>query len=99
MTHALGAVTIRPLQAHFIFQGLRVSHKLAPALLAALFLVISSFSGARAEPVAPTPGNSAALSPDEARRALETLQDDQKRAQMIDTLRAIANASGPQQAA
>ena len=76
-----------------------MSHKLARALLAALFLVISSFSGARAEPAAPAANHAAALSPDEARRALETLQDDKKRTQMIDTLRAIANASGPQQPA
>ncbi|HEX9214533.1 MAG TPA: mechanosensitive ion channel domain-containing protein [Bradyrhizobium sp.] len=76
-----------------------MSHKFGPALLATLFLVISSLSGARAEPPAPATSGAAALSPDEARRALETLQDDQKRAQMIDTLRAIANASGRQQPA
>src|SRR5690348_7102883 len=67
----LRAVTIPP--AHFIFQGIFVSHRLAPALLAALFLVVSSFSGARAEPAAPAVNNAATLSPDEARRALETL--------------------------
>ncbi len=33
------------------------------------------------------------LTPEQAKRALDTLQDDQKRAQMIETLRAIANAS------
>ncbi|QOZ71267.1 mechanosensitive ion channel domain-containing protein [Bradyrhizobium arachidis] len=76
-----------------------MSHKLAPAVLAALFLAISSFCGAHAEPAAPAANQAAALSPDEAKRALETLQDDKKRAQMIDTLRAIANASGPQQPA
>ncbi len=37
--------------------------------------------------------NANALTPDQAKRALDTLQDDQKRAQMIETLRAIANAS------
>ena len=52
-----------------------------------------------AEPPAPAANGAAALSPDEAKRALETLQDDKKRAQMIDTLRAIANASGQQQPA
>ncbi|MCK1711095.1 MULTISPECIES: mechanosensitive ion channel domain-containing protein [unclassified Bradyrhizobium] len=77
-----------------------MSHKLAPALLAAIFfLAISSLSGARAEPPAPPTSRATALSPDEAKRALETLQDDQKRAQMIDTLRAIANASGQPQPA
>ncbi|WBL76812.1 mechanosensitive ion channel [Bradyrhizobium xenonodulans] len=74
-----------------------MSHKLVPALLAALFLAVSSFSSARAEP--PAASSAAALSPEDARRALETLQDDKKRAQMIDTLRAIANVSGPQQPA
>jgi small-conductance mechanosensitive channel len=76
-----------------------VSHKLAAAILAALFLAISSFSGVRAEPPAPATNRAVALSPDEAKRALETLQDDQKRAQMIDTLRAIASASGQPQSA
>ncbi|WP_027551307.1 mechanosensitive ion channel domain-containing protein [Bradyrhizobium sp. Cp5.3] len=70
-----------------------MSHKLVPALFAVLFLAISTFSGARAEPRAPATNGAATLSPDEAKRALETLQDDKKRAQMIDTLRAIANAS------
>ena len=39
------------------------------------------------------PQNANALTPDQAKRALDTLQDDAKRAQMIDTLRAIANAA------
>ena len=33
------------------------------------------------------------MTPEQAKRALDTLQDDQKRAQMIETLRTIANAS------
>ncbi|MBR0740577.1 mechanosensitive ion channel [Bradyrhizobium liaoningense] len=74
-----------------------MSHKLVPALLAALFLAISSLCGARAE--TPAASSAATLSPDEAKRALDTLQDDKKRAQMIDTLRAIANVSGQQQPA
>ena len=41
----------------------------------------------------PATNNANVLTPDQAKRALETLQDDTKRAQMIDTLRAIANAS------
>ncbi len=76
-----------------------MSHKLAPAFLAALFLAIIPLSGVRADPPRPATNNAAALSPEDARRALETLQDDKRRAQMIDTLRAIANASGPQQPA
>ncbi|MGL9621138.1 mechanosensitive ion channel [Bradyrhizobium sp. U531] len=73
-----------------------MSHKLASALFAALFLAIIPLSGARAEPPRPATSNAAALSPEDARRALETLQDDKRRAQMIDTLRAIATASGQQ---
>lgn len=88
-----------PAGAHLLFQGILVSHKLAAAFFAALFLAISSLCPARAEPAVPAAGNAAALSPEEAKRALETLQDDKKRAQMIDTLRAIATASGPQQPA
>ncbi|WP_375307444.1 mechanosensitive ion channel domain-containing protein [Bradyrhizobium sp. A11] len=75
-----------------------MSHKLAQAFFAVLFLALS-FPSVRAEQAQPATTNAAALSPEEARRALETLQDDKKRAQMIDTLRAIANASGPQQPA
>lgn len=81
--------------AFILSKGILVSHKLAQALLAALFLAISSLSSVRAE--APAANNAAVLSPEEAKRALETLQDDKKRAQMIDTLRTIANASGQQQ--
>ncbi|QOZ78897.1 small-conductance mechanosensitive channel [Bradyrhizobium sp. CCBAU 53351] len=76
-----------------------MSHKLAPVVLAVLFLAFFSFPSVRAQPPQPAANNAAALSPDEAKRALETLQDDKKRAQMIDTLRLIANASGPQQPA
>jgi len=45
------------------------------------------------KPAAPAANNADALTPDQAKRALDTLQDDKKRAQMIDTLRAIAQAS------
>ena len=55
-----------------------MSHKFASALLAAFFLAVSSFSVARAEPPAPAASSAATLSPDEARRALDTLQDDKK---------------------
>lgn len=43
--------------------------------------------------------NSDVLTPDQAKRALDTLVDDNKRAQMIETLRAIANAAPQAQAA
>jgi small-conductance mechanosensitive channel len=42
---------------------------------------------------APAPAAGNTLTPEQANRALETLQDDAKRAQMIDTLRAIATAA------
>ena len=49
-----------------------------------------------APPVAP---KAETVTPDQARQALDTLQDDAKRTQMIATLRAIANASVPTQPA
>jgi small-conductance mechanosensitive channel len=67
-------------------------------VLAFIFLALSALVGARAEPLPPATQGTVALSPDQARRALETLQDDQKRAQMIDTLRTIAGASAQPQA-
>ncbi|WP_027524464.1 mechanosensitive ion channel domain-containing protein [Bradyrhizobium sp. Ec3.3] len=78
-----------------------MSQRLSSALLAAcVFLAISTLSGARAEPAPPpATGNAATLSPEQARRALDTLQDDQKRARMIDTLRAIASVSDQPQGA
>ncbi|MBR0717057.1 mechanosensitive ion channel domain-containing protein [Bradyrhizobium liaoningense] len=76
-----------------------MSHKLSPALLlACLFFAISALTGVHAEPPAAVPNASATLSPEQAKQALDTLQDDKKRAQMIDTLRAIASASGQPQA-
>ena len=78
-----------------------MSHKFLPSLL----LLCALFAGpalAQTNPApaaaAPAANNANALTSDQARRALDTLQDDNKRAQMIDTLRAIANAS-PQAAA
>lgn len=78
-----------------------MSHKFLPSLL----LVCALFAGpalaqtsAAPVAVAPAPNNANALTPDQAKRALDTLQDDNKRAQMIETLRAIANAA-PQAAA
>jgi moderate conductance mechanosensitive channel len=73
-----------------------VSHKLFPAILLACALLIvpaAAQTGAAPGAAPATANNADALTPDQARRALETLQDDTKRAQIIDTLRAIANAS------
>ena len=81
-----------------------MSHKLVSAILLALALLTTP---AFAQVSAPPPGDAPqvtsnkaeALTPEQAKRALDTLQDDQKRAQMIETLRAIANASPQTQAA
>jgi moderate conductance mechanosensitive channel len=78
------------------FKGAFVSHKLFPSILLACALLASpalAETGAAPKPAASPAANTDALTPDQARRALETLQDDTKRAQMIDTLRAIAKAS------
>ena len=79
-----------------------MSHKLLPSLL----LVCALFAwpalaqtNAAPDAAASATRNANALTPDQARRALDTLQDDKKRAQMIDTLRAIANAAPSPQAA
>ncbi len=65
--------------------------------IALAFALMTAPAFAQSNPAfqaAPPAINSAnALTPDQAKRALDTLQDDSKRAQMIDTLRAIANAS------
>ena len=83
-----------------------MSHKLFPSiLLACALFALPAFALTGAAPKdAPKAAVSAAnnadgLTPDQAKRALDTLQDDTKRAQMIDTLRAIANASPQAQAA
>ena len=78
-----------------------MSHKLLPSILLACALFALSRLSPRpgAAPAAPAADNADVLTPDQAKRALETLQDDKKRAQMIDTLRAIANASPQAQAA
>lgn len=67
-----------------------MSHKLLPAILLACALFAGPALGQAG--VAPA-GHAEALTPEQARQALDTLQDDKKRGQMIDTLRTIANAS------
>ncbi|WJR80497.1 mechanosensitive ion channel domain-containing protein [Bradyrhizobium sp. NP1] len=79
-----------------------MSHRLLPSLLLACALFASPAAARTDTPPAAAPAatNQAdMLTPDQAKRALETLQDDKKRAQMIDTLRAIANAVPGGQAA
>jgi small-conductance mechanosensitive channel len=85
-----------------IFKGAFVSHKFFPSILLAfaLFAFPASAQTAATPRIAtPATNNADVLTPDQAKRALEILQDDKKRAQMIDTLRAIANASPQTQAA
>ena len=79
-----------------------MSHKLFPTILlaCALFALPALAQTSAAPNAAPSaPNNADVLTPDQAKRALDTLQDDKKRAQMIDTLRAIANAAPQAQAA
>jgi len=79
-----------------------VSHKLFPSILLACALFAFpalAQTGAAPKAAASATNKADVLTPDQAKRALDTLQDDKKRAQMIDTLRAIANASPQAQAA
>jgi small-conductance mechanosensitive channel len=77
----------------------RVSLKFLPSILLAFVLVaFPAVAQQGAAPAAPAASNAEALTSDQAKRALDTLSDDKKRAQIIETLRAIANAS-PQPAA
>ncbi|MBR0794408.1 mechanosensitive ion channel [Bradyrhizobium jicamae] len=75
-----------------------MSNHLRLAIVLAFTLVISPAVAQPGARPAPPPANTQAstsdvLTPEQAKRALETLQDDKKRGEMIDTLRAIANAS------
>src|SRR6202158_3211511 len=85
-----------------IFKGAFVSHKLFPSILLACALFAFpalAQTGAAPKAAASATNKADVLTPDQAKRALDTLQDDKKRAQLIDTLRAIANASPQAQAA
>ena len=85
-----------------ILKGASMSHKFLPSLLLACALFACpalAQTNAAPDAAAPATNNANALTPDQAKRALDTLQDDAKRAQMIDTLRAIANAAPSQAAA
>ena len=74
-----------------------MSHRIFPAILLACLLFAFPASAQPAPPPATHAADKAdVLTPDQARRALDTLADDKKRAEMIDTLRAIANAPAPQ---
>ena len=82
------------------FNEARMSHKLLPSILLAFILfAFPAFAQKGAAPAAPAASNADVLTSDQAKRALDTLSDDKKRAQVIETLRAIANASPQPQAA
>ncbi len=78
------------------FNEARVSHKFLPSIL--LAFILFAFPAYAQKSAAPAAGIAEALTPDQAKRALDTLSDDKKRAQVIETLRAVANASPQSQA-
>ncbi len=98
VAHGQGAT----FNAH-IHEGVFVSYRYFPAILLACALfacpAFAQHHVAHPAPAAVSANQADALTPEQARRALETLQDDKKRAQMIDTLRAIAKAAPPPQTA
>ena len=76
-----------------------MSQKIVASILLACALLASPALAQSSAAPPPAATNANTLTPEEAKRALDTLQDDAKRAQMIDTLRAIANAPPQQPAA
>ncbi len=71
-----------------------MSRKVLPFIVLGLLLIGSPALAQKSPASAPAPqASSEALTPEQARRALETLQDDAKRTQMIETLRAIAKTA------
>src|SRR5258707_10746690 len=102
MTDARRQIAIPVLLSCAYSKGAFVSHKLFPSILLACALFAFpalAQTGAARKAAASATNKADVLTPDQAKRALDTLQDDKKRAQMIDTLRAIANASPQVQAA
>lgn len=99
MTRARGRFSCRNLPSRDCFYEAFVSHRLRFAILLVFTLLISpALAQPGAKPASPQPVTSDTLTPEQAKRALETLQDDKKRGEIINTLRAIAKAS-PQAAA
>ena len=75
-----------------------MSHQRLCQLPSAILLICTLLAGPAVAQTGAAPSVSAVngsdtLTAEQANRALDTLQDDKKRAQMIDTLRAIANAA------
>ena len=79
-----------------IFVALSIS--LYRPVLVSRFLLICAVAlvgAAAASARQPAPANAGALTPTEVQRALDILQDPEKRARLIETLQAIAKASPP----
>lgn len=82
-----------------------MSHQRLRQLPSAILLICALLAGPALAQTGAAPNaasvahGSDTLTPEQANRALDTLQDDTKRAQMIDTLRAIAKAAPQAQAA
>src|SRR3981189_76197 len=73
------------------FERAFMPHRFLPSLLLAFVLFPSrAWAQTGAAPKPPAPASADALTPEQAKRALETLQDDAKRAQIIETMRPIA---------
>ncbi|MGB3867187.1 MAG: hypothetical protein WBA29_16360, partial [Xanthobacteraceae bacterium] len=73
-----------------------MSRQVLPLIVPALLLLTGpalAQKGTTSATGTAAPAAAETLTPDQARRALETLQDDARRAQMIETLRAIAKAA------
>jgi hypothetical protein len=79
---------------HFV-SGILMTLFRSLVVVGSLFLAVPSF----AQTATPAPAPSAApagdrITPEQARKAIETLQNDAKRNEIINTLRAIAGAGG-----
>ena len=96
ITHARRPIAIPVLLSH-LFKGALVSHKFFPSILLACVLfappAFAQTGDASRNAAATAVNNADGLTPDQAKRALDTLSDDKMRARMIETLRAIATAS------
>ncbi len=94
MMRARGQIHRNEFGYRALFYEVLVSQKLRFAILLALTLFISpALAQPGAMPAPPQANATDALTPEQAKRALETLQDDKKRSEIINTLRAIATAS------
>src|SRR5258708_19846055 len=98
MTDARRQIAIPVLLSCAYSKGAFVSHKLFPSILlaCALFAFPSLAQTGAAPKAAPSATNKATvLTPYQAKRALDTLQNDKHPAQLIDPLRPLPNPSPP----